>query len=234
MVAILKRELKAYFFSPIGYIFIGFFLLLSGFFFAATNLFTMTADMKQMFGNLSIVFLFLVPVLTMRLISEEKKTKTDQLLFTSPVSVTGIVLGKYLAAVSVFFVTLLITGAYPVILYFFSKPALGEILAGYLGFFLMGTSFIAVGLFISALTENQITAAVASFGTLLLLWLMDWVVPFIQNPYAVKALEWLSILRRFQDFVIGVLSLSPIIYYISFSAAFVFLTIRVLEKRRWS
>ncbi|MCG8499446.1 MAG: ABC transporter permease subunit [Firmicutes bacterium] len=234
MLAIFKRELKSYFYSPIGYIFVGFFLLLSGYFFATGNLMSGIADMKMVFGNLSIVFLFLVPILTMRLISEEKKSKTDQLLLTSPVSLTGVVIGKYLAAVAVFLISLLITGVYPIILYIFSSPSLGEILAGYLGFFLMGSAFIAIGLFISSMTENQVISAVASFGVLLLLWLIDMIVPFIQNPFIARAIEWLSILRRFQDFTLGILSLSPIVYYVSFSVAFVFLTVRVLEKRRWS
>ncbi len=234
MLAIFKRELKSYFYSPIGYIFVGFFLLLSGYFFATGNLMSLIADMKMVFGNLSIVFLFLVPILTMRLISEEKKSKTDQLLLTSPVSLTGVVIGKYLAAVAVFLISLLITGVYPIILYIFSSPSLGEILAGYLGFFLMGSAFIAIGLFISSMTENQVISAVASFGVLLLLWLIDMIVPFIQNPFIARAIEWLSILRRFQDFTLGILSLSPIVYYVSFSVAFVFLTVRVLEKRRWS
>jgi ABC-2 type transport system permease protein len=234
MIAVFKRELKSYFFSPIGYIFIGFFLLLSGYFFAAGNLMQGTADLKMIFGNMSIVFLFLVPILTMRLISEEMKSKTDQLLLTSPVSLTGIVVGKYLAALAVYFVSLLITFVYPAILFIYSKPAVGEILSGYLGFFLMGASFIAIGLFISSLTENQVISAVASFGVLLLLWLIDWIVPFVQNPFLGKAIGWFSILKRYEDFTLGILNLSPIVYYISFTSAFVFLTIRVLEKKRWS
>ncbi len=234
MLAIFKRELKAYFYSPIGYIFVGFFLLLSGYFFATDNLMHGIADIKMVFGSLNIIFLFLVPILTMRLLSEEMKNKTDQLLLTSPVSLIGIVVGKYLAAVAVFLISLIITGAYPIILYLFSSPALGEILGGYLGFFLMGAAFIAVGLFVSSLTENQVISAVATFGVLLLLWLMDMIVPFIQNRHIVSAVQWLSILQRFQDFTLGVLSLEPIVYYISFAVAFIFLTIRVLEKKRWS
>ncbi len=234
MVAVFKRELKSYFYSPIGYIFIGFFLLLSGYFFAAGNLMQGMADLKMIFGNMSIVFLFLVPILTMRLISEEMKSKTDQLLLTSPITLSGIVIGKYLAALAVYFISLLITFVYPIILFIYSKPAIGEILSGYLGFFLMGASFIAVGLFISSLTENQVISAVSSFGVLLLLWLIDWIVPFIQNPLIGKAIGWFSILKRFEDFTMGILNLSPIVYYISFTAAFVFLTVRVLEKKRWS
>lgn len=234
MIAIFKRELKSYFYSPIGYIFIGFFLLLAGYFFATSNLFLMISNITAVFGNLSIVFLFLVPVLTMRLLSEEKKTKTDQLLLTSPISLTEIVAGKYLAALCVYFISLLLTAIYPVILFIYSKPALGEILGTYLAFFLLGAAFISVGLFVSSLTESQVTSAVSSFGILLLLWVIDWIIPYIQNQLIAKVIGWFSVLSRFQDFVMGILNLNHIVYYISFTVAFIFLTIRVMEKRRWS
>lgn len=234
MLAVFKKELRAYFYSPIGYIFVGFFLLLSGYFFAVGNLMQEIADIKMVLGNISFIFLFLVPILTMRLISEEMKSKTDQLLLTSPVSLTGVVVGKYLAALAVFFISLLATATYPVILYLFSKPALGEILGGYLGFFLMGAAFISIGLFVSSMTENQVISAVSTFGVLLLLWLMDWITSFIQNPWIARAIEWLSVLKRFEKFSLGILSLSPIVYYISFILVFVFLTIRILERKRWS
>ncbi len=234
MISILKKEFKTYFYSPIAYVFIGFFLLLSGYFFATTNLFYGAADMKMVFGNMNIIFLFLTPILTMRLLSEEKRSKTDQLLITSPVNITGIVLGKYFAAVAVLLIALLITGIYPLILSIFGSPATAETLGGYLGFFFLGTSFIAIGLFISSLTESQITSAIVSFGVLIFLWVIDWIVPAVQNQFFANILEWLSILKRFQDFLIGVLNLTPILYYLTFSAIFIFLTIQVLEKRRWS
>lgn len=234
MWAVFKREVQSYFFSPLGYVIIGFFLLVSGFFFTANNIFPMNSSFNAVLGNTSFIFMMLVPILTMRLLSEEKKTKTDQMLITSPLSLTAIVLGKYLAAVSVFLTTLVISFVYPIILLTLGQPSVGEIVAGYIGFFLMGCTFISVGLFISALTENQITAATSTFGVLLLLWVIDWVVPNINNPAVVSTLEWLSVLKRFSSFMMGVLSPSPIIYYLSFSALFVFLTIRVIEKRRWS
>ena len=234
MIAIFKRELKSYFYSPIGYIFIGFFLLISGYFFATSNLFRMVSDIKLVFGNLSIVFLFLVPILTMRLLSDERRTKTDQLLLTSPVSLIDIVVGKYLAALAVYFISLLATGVYSIILFIYSKPALGEVLGVYVGFFLLGSAFIAIGLFVSSLTESQVTSAVASFGILLLLWVIDWIVPYIQNQFISKVIKWFSVLDRFQDFAMGILNLTHIVYYISFAVAFIFLTIRIMEKRRWS
>ena len=212
----------------------GFFLLLSGYFFAVSNVLRATVDMQTFFSNLCLVFLFLVPILTMRLISEEKKNRTDQLLFTSPVSLTGIVLGKYLAALFILLITLFITGIYTLILLIYSNPPMGEILSGYIGFFLLGACFISVGIFVSSLTENQVTSAVGSFAILILLWLADWIIPYVSNPTFIKILEWFSLLKRFEIFNMGILSLSNIVYFISFIIAFVFFTIRVLEKRRWS
>jgi ABC-2 type transport system permease protein len=234
MWAVYKREVKSYFLSPLGYVVMGFFLLVSGFFFTANNIFPMSSDFNAVLGNTSFIFMMLVPILTMRLLSEEKKTKTDQMLITSPLSLTAIVVGKYLAAVSVFLITLVVSFVYPIILLAFGQPSVGEMVSGYIGFFLMGCTFIAVGLFISALTENQITAATSTFGILLLLWVIDWVTPNINSPVVVSIVEWISVLKRFSNFMMGVLSPSPIIYYLSFTALFVFLTIRVIEKRRWS
>lgn len=288
MLAVFKRELRAYFTSSTGFIFMGFFLLLSGFFFAMTNLFPASPDYNAVLGSITFIFLIVVPILTMRLMPDDKRQRTDQLLFTSPTSLTGIVLGKYFAAVSVFVLTLLITCIYPIILSFFGNLATWEIVGGYIGFLLLGSAFISIGLFISTLTENQVIAAVITFSALLFMWILDWVTQglptdktsgiifagiialalgafvyfntrniyvgvattlvgaiiivltyFLADKYffdgfIVRAFEWFSLLKRYEEFQIGILSLSPIVYYITFSAAFVFLTIRVLEKRRWS
>ena len=235
MIAILKRELRSYFYSPIGYIFIGFFLLLSGFFFAGINLNNRITNMKYIFGNLTTIFLFLTPILTMRLIAEEKNSKTDQLLLTSPVNLTGIVFGKFFAALSVFVAALLITGIYPIIIIALKgNPPMGEILGAYLGFFLLGMSFISIGMFISALTENQLISAIATFGTLLILFIINWISGIFKSPIIATVIDWLSVVKRFDDFSGGLLGVRPVLYYLSFTAIFVFLTIRALESRRWS
>ena len=287
MLAVLRRELKAYYLSPTGYIFMGFFLLLSGFFFAFSNLFTASPSYLGVLGSITFIFLIVVPILTMRLLSEESRQKTDQLLLTSPLSVTGMVLGKYFAAVGVFLITLLITCIYPIILSFFGTIAVWEIVGGYVGFFLLGSAFIAGGLFVSSMTDNQVIAAVVTFSALLFLWILDWIIEglptdrvsgivfacllvagavalvyfSIRNIYVciavalvglgivavlyftneflfdgliVRVLEWFSLLKRYDNFTLGILSLSPIVYYISFSSIFVFLTVRMIEKRRWS
>jgi ABC-2 type transport system permease protein len=288
MLAIFRRELRAYFASPIGFVFVGFFILIAGVFFAISNLLSGNPGFTGVLSSLTFIFLFLVPILTMRLITEETRQKTDQLLITSPLSITGIVMGKYLAAVGVFVITLLITVLFPVIMSFYALLGLGwwEILGGYIGFLLMGCSFISIGLFFSSLTDNPLIAAMETFAALLLIWILDFVaqsvpadavsglvflaligaalvvvvffstrnrlaaaVTFVLAAAAVvllflfvrpmfsgliaKILSWFSLVKRYGDFSLGLLSLSPIVYYISFSGAFVFLTIRMIEKRRW-
>jgi len=288
MLAVFRRELRAYFSSPIGFVFVGFFILIAGVFFAISNLLRGNPNFTGVLSSLTFVFLFLVPILTMRLLTDETRQKTDQLLITSPLSITGIVMGKYLAAVGVFVITLLITVLFPVIMSFYALLGLGwwEILGGYIGFLLMGCAFISVGLFFSSLTDNQLIAAMETFAALLLIWILDFVAqsvpsdavsglvflaflgaglvalvffstrnvaaaaatfalaaaavvlafifarPFF-NGLIAKILGWFSLVKRYGDFTAGILSVSPIVYYISFSGAFVFLTVRMIEKRRW-
>jgi ABC-2 type transport system permease protein len=288
MLAVLRRELKAYFSSPIGFIFVGFFILLTGIFFATTNLIPADPDYTVVLASITSIFLVVVPILTMRLLPEEIRQRTDQLLITSPLSIIGIVLGKYLAAVGVFFLTLLITMVYPVMMSFFAVGGLAwwEILGCYIGFFLLGSAFIAVGLFFSSLTDNQLVAAAVTFAALLPMYLIDWFSRSIpadmvtglvflgivgaglvalvffttRSPIATaatgvaalvvllalarfrpmffqgllgKVLDWFSLLKRMEDFSMGILNLSAIVYYLLFSGAFVFLTVRMIEKKRW-
>ena len=174
MFAIFKKELKGYFQSPTGYIFLGFFLLLAGIFFALNNLMTGSPLFIGVLSNLTFTFLITVPVLTMRLLSEEQRHKTDVLLLTNPVGVTGIVLGKYFAAVVFFLIGLAVTVLFPIAMSFFGDLGGWEIVAGYIGFALLGCAFIAVGLFVSSMTENQVISAVTSFAALLFLWILDW------------------------------------------------------------
>jgi ABC-2 type transport system permease protein len=289
MLAVFRREIRAYLASILGYIVAGAFLVLAGIFFAFTNLLGGSPNFTGVLNTLSFVFLFVVPIFTMRLLAEDRRQKTDQLLITSPLSITAIVLGKYLAAIVFFLMILVVTVLYPVIMSFYALGGLGwwEILGGYIGFFLLGASFIAVGLFFSAITENQIVAAISTLGALLFIWILDpisqglptdpvsglvflavlgvllvvlmyfstrsvaaAVVTFVVAAVVVvllylfsrplfdgligNVLGWFSLVRRYNDFNLGLLSLSPVVYYVSFSGAFVFLSIRVIEKRRWA
>lgn len=287
MIAILKREFKFYFTSASGYIFMSVFLLISGIFFALSNLFTGSSYFNGVLQSTTFVFLILVPMITMKTLAEERNQRTDQLLLTSPVSLTGIVLGKYFAAVGLFLVTLLITFIYPVILSFFGSITIWEIAGNYIGFALLGAAFISIGVFVSSLTDNMVASAVGTFGALLLIWLISWMeqglpttaasgVGFAAllvviicaiihyaagNPYVtaiigaaggialaiiyifkkalyegfmVKFIGWFSLIKRYESFTMGILDLSAVVYYITFSAAFIFLTIQVLDRRRWN
>jgi ABC-2 type transport system permease protein len=288
MFAVFKRELRAYFSSPIGYVIIGGFLFLSGIFFAAANLLGASSEYNSLLSTMAFILLLVVPLLTMRLLTEETRQHTDQMLITSPLSVTAIVVGKYLAAVGVYLIILLVTVLFPVMMSFFSLLGLEwwKILGGYIGLFLLGSAFIAVGLFFSSLTESQIVAAFATFAALLVMWIIDaltsmvptgwlyglgfvviaaaalalivWlstrsiaataaaalvlgaaialVAVFKQSAYdglIARVMSWFSLLKRYEDFNLGILSLSPVVYYLSFSAAFVFLTVRMIDRKRW-
>lgn len=234
MLAVCKRELQSYFKTPIGYVFMGFFLLVGGLMFFFSNLASGSGNVASMLGQFTTILMFLVPVLTMRLFSEERKNKSEQLLLTSPLSLTSIVVGKFLAAVAVYFVTLLITGLYILIIGVYGKIYWGETLTSYLGFFLMGCCYIAVGVLVSSMTENQVSAAVATFAINFLLWVIDSVIYVVPVQFISDALAWLSLYQRYEVFTMAQLGFSGILYFISFCVVFLFLTVRVIDKRRWS
>jgi ABC-2 type transport system permease protein len=233
MMAIYEREFKAYFKSPVAYIVMGFFILLTSVFYYLGNIYTRSADLSSLFSSMGIFLLFIAPLLTMKSISEDRKSGTEVLLVTSSIKLHSIVLGKYLASLSVFLTMTLITLIYPIILAFYSQLSFYHIVGEYLGFIFLGASMLAVGVFASSLTENQITAAVISFVSLLIIMALQ---PFgvMVGGILSKILGWFSLFSRFDDFERGILDLRPIIYYLSFVFVFLFLTVRVLEKRSWS
>jgi len=232
MSAIFWKEVKSYFYSPIAYILIGLFILLTSIFFWPRLIYR-SADFNGVLGTMGFILLFIVPVLTMRILAEDRKNGTEVLLITSPVNLTGIVLGKYLASLFVFLVMTAITFIYPIILIAFGAPFTTQLVGGYAGFILLGASFISVGVFASSLTENQVVAVVISFVSLLIMWITDY-ISGLAGGFVSKVLNWFSLLSRYEDFNKGILGLSPVVYYISFVSVFIFLTVRVIEKRRWS
>lgn len=234
MKAIFKKEFRSYFMSPIGYIFVAVFTFLASMFFSSGILMSQQADISIMFSDINVIYLFLAALLTMRLLSEEKNKKTDQLLLSSPVSITQIVLGKYFAAMAVFGVTLIISLIYPAIMFRFGNPALSEVIGSYIGFILLWGAFISVGVFISSLTESQMIAGVFTFASLLLIYFISWFESSLNNPLAKKVVNWFSLLSRYSEFQSGILNIENIIYYISFIFVFLFLTVRVIDKRRYS
>lgn len=251
ILAITKKEIKTYFTSPIAYVAITVFLVLVGFFFysliwlfnsqslqmARNPYYYQQLNINQMvysplFHNISIILLLMLPLLTMRLFSEEKKIGTDELLYTSPISVNQIILGKYFASLTVLAVMLLFTGILSVFTFSYGNPELAPILSGYLGLFLMGAAFIAVGLFFSSLTENQIVSAVLTFGTLLLFWILNW-ASYSAGGMWRDVLNYLSFFQHFDDMTRGILDTTDIVYYLSFVFLGLFLTHSVIQSRRW-
>ena len=238
MNAVWKREWQAMFKTPIGYVFMGFFLLVSGYFFWGYNLSASSSDMSGFFDRIAYILVMFVPVLTMRLFSEERRNKTDQLLITSPMSIWEIVMGKFLAAASVLLATLVITLLYPAVIAVFGKLAVGMVLTSYLGCFLLGCVYIALGLLISSICENQLTAAIVTLVINILLQVLEYVPQMLVagSPFAFARyfLSWLSLSTRNMEFAVGLLSPSNILYLLSFAGVLLFLTVRVIEKRRWS
>lgn len=238
MLAVWKREFQNYFLTPIGYVFMTVFLLAGGVFFFLDNVLSQTNSLSTMFSDLIYVFMIIVPILTMRLLAEEKRSRTDQLLLTSPLSITSIVLGKFLAAVSVFFLSIVGTGFNLIVIISYGRVYWGIILTSYLGYFFLGCVYIAIGVLMSSLTENQVSAAVLTFGVILALQIIESIAPNLTLPDKLSFLttmgSWCSMYSRFYSFTAGMLSLANIIYFLSVMGVMLFLTIRVIDKRRWS
>ena len=233
MLSIWKRELQGYFYTPVGYVFMGVFLMLSSVIFYLTIMQSRSSDLLSFIGTMSYLWMLLCPVLTMRLLAEEKSKRTDQLLLTSPVSLPGIVLGKYLAAVTVMALTVLLTGLFVLIVAIYGQVYPGELLVGYLGFVLQGCAFIAPDLFISGCTSSQVTAVVAAFGANFVLWMLDLIQSAIRIDWVNGILSFFSLYERTEPFLMGQLSFASVGYDLSFAAAFILLTIHLLDARRY-
>lgn len=287
MLTILSKELKSYFYSITAYVFMGILLFLGGLFFVLNNVLAQSPAYSIVLSGLTFIIIFTIPIITMKSLSEESRNKTDQLLLTSPQSIMNIIIGKYLAAVILFAVTLLTTVLFPFMIAPFGTLAIGEITAIYIGVFMVGCCFIAIGIFISSLTENLVVSAVGSIGVNLCIWIIDWiktglpadaasglgfliiiililaaVLYYFTNSFMLSLIisivgivisvivyfskstlfegliseivGWFSILERHQPFTMGIISINSILYFISFSFICVFMTVRVIEKKRWN
>lgn len=230
--AIAQRELKAYFGSPIAYVVTALFLVIAGFFFWLSLVNTREATLRYVLNTLGVVFLFLSPALSMRLLAEEQRTGTIELLLTNPVRDAELVLGKYLASLLMLLAMLAPTLYYPFLLSLYGRPDQGPILSGYLGIFLLGAAFLAVGLLASSLTQNQIVAAVLTFGVLLVVWLSDAISNFARGPVG-DVFRYLSAASHFSDFPRGVISSTDVVYFVSVIVGCLFATVVSLQTRRW-
>jgi ABC-2 type transport system permease protein len=250
ILAIAHKELRSYFASPIGYIVIGFWALLYGFFFVAIMRFfagqSMQAGLmggaqsmnvnqqliRPLLQNVTVVVLFLMPMITMRTYAEEKRSGTIELLLTSPITDFEIVMGKFLGAMGLYAAMLAVTVFHIGVLYLYGRPEWKPILTSYVGLLLFGGCFISVGLFISSLSKNQIVAAAVTFSVFLLLWVITWIGSFI-GPTGEKITTYLSIVDHFDDFTKGVIDTTHLVYYLSFITFGLFLTAKSVDSERW-
>ena len=244
MIAIFKKEFRSLFLTPMGYIILFVFSLFSGIVFLTTAIGSGYSDMTSFFSSMLIFVAFTISILCMKFFSEERKTKTEQLLLTAPVNLTDIVLGKFLAGLAVYLLCICETFVLTGIMGFVGEPDWGVIFVSYIGYILLGAALISIGIFFSSITQNQIIAAIVTLLVFIGLMLSANLINYLASLLATigKGLELiltslfnvLPIFDRYSEFAYGILNISTIIYYLSIVVIFLFLTTRVLEKRRWS
>ena len=249
ILAIAQKELRGYFASPIGYIIVGFFTFLYGYFFVVMLNYFMSQSMQMgqmgamsqninemmirpLMQNVTVILLFVMPAITMRTYSEEKRSGTIELLLTSPVTDLQIILGKFLGALALYGVMLGVTLIHVAVLFIYGNPEWRTIATGYLGLLLLGGSFISMGLLVSSLTKNQVVAAVVTFALLLFFWIISWIGTF-SSPTINQLTTYLSIIDHGEDFWKGVIDTSHLIYYSSFITFGLFLTAKSVDSERW-
>lgn len=234
MFAVYKKEMRSYFATPIGYIFIGIFLALAGALFSFCTIQKLEESDTALYFNLMLyAFVIIIPLLTMKSFSDERKQRTEQLLLTSPIKLSAMVGAKFLAAYTMFALTFLVSCLNFLLLGKYGTPSGGILFGNIISILLVGAAFIAVGIFVSSLTESQLVAAFGTIGILLLLLLVSLANQFIDTEFIRVILSWISIFSRFQQFTYGQFSFASIVYYASIAFIFLFLTVRVYEKRRW-
>ena len=222
MLTIFKRDFLAYFRTPVGYVFMSVFLTLSGLIFYLYNL------------QLTLLVMLLCPLLVMRLICEDRQKRTDQLVLTSPVSIGGMVLGKYLSAAAVMIITIALTNVYTLVIAVGGRVYPGEWFVGYLGFTLQSLSFLSLDLFVTCFAKNQMTGAVTAFAANFLLWMADMLAANLSVGWLSTALNFVSLYDRYEPFRLGQLSYSGVLFFVTFIACCLVAAVRVLDARRFS
>ena len=235
MLAIYKKELRSYFTGVIGYVFLVVFLAVAGVVFSYTTLFAMSSDVTAYYTFMLIFSAIILPILTMKSFSEEKKMRTEQLLLTAPVSLTSMVLGKFLACFTIFGGATVFTSLYFLVLIPYAPLKTALLIGNAIALLLVGGVFISIGLFISSLTENQLSAAVGTIAIILALLGVGLLTSLIPTDYTIRfILDAISVFTRFQTFTNGYFDLASVVYYLSVCAVFIFLTIRVYDRRRYN
>ncbi|NMA37861.1 MAG: ABC transporter permease subunit [Papillibacter sp.] len=234
MSAILKRDLQSYFTSPLGYVFMAAYLVIMNAAFYVTTIMTGKNNLVNVYSIMMYALMILVPILTMRTFSEDYKQRTDQLLLTSPVKPIGIVLGKFLAAYLVFLFSLIFTVLQVLIVSAVGNVNMAVVFGNYIAILSVASVYIAIGVFVSSLTESQLVAAIATLAINVALLLFDFAYELINLSWVRSIIYWVSLYRRYNTFYVGVFSVADFFYYLSAAAVFIFLTVRILEKKRWS
>ena len=249
MSAVFRREFKTYFTSPLGYVILAVLFVFAGYFFYNINMLVSytynsyyqvvpvypVASLANVFGILqTIVMLLVAPIISMRLFSEDKRQKTDQALFTAPTGLTGIVVGKFLAAVLMFAIGLSITLVYGFIISLEASPDWVVILGNYFGLLMLGSLVIAIGMMFSAMTESQFVAAIGTFAVSLILLFTDSIAGSVgELSWLAAVFQFLSLSTRYQPFTYGLIRYENIVFFLSMQALFVFITVRLLDRKRW-
>jgi len=232
MLAICRKELQMYFYSPTAYVAFAFYFLISGYFFSVSFIGYMTTDVRLLFGNIMVVYLFVIPLLTMRLVSDELRQGTDELLLTSPASITEIIGGKFLAALTVQLTLVVVSLIYPWIMSAYGPIDQPVLWLSYLSLFLLGATMMAIGLFASTLSAHQMVSGIVAFAMLLILWMIDWLGDSILVS-AKDALQKFSIVGRTSNLQKGVFDLPDVLFYVTLIVVFLVLSVQVLERKRW-
>lgn len=234
MGAILKRELSSYFNSAIAYVVMSVFFFFSGYFFYIICLENSSASLSYVFSNMFIIILLLIPIITMKSFSEEKRQKTDQALLTSPASLAEIVLGKFFGAFLLYAICCSIFLVYALVIAAFTTPEWSSIFGTLIGLLLLGASLIAIDIFISSLTESMIISAIVSIGAGLLIYMLSTFTNFISVEWISTVLGKIDFVNYYTEFTYGKLNIANVVFFVSVTGLFLFFTDRVLEKRRWS
>ena len=235
MLAIFKREMRSYFTGVIGYVFLVLFLAIGGLLFCYTTLYSMSSSTSSYFLLMLLFSAVVLPLLTMKSFSEERKLKTEQLLLTAPVSIPSMVLGKFLASYVIFAGALVFNSLYFLVLLPYAQVKIATLIGSLIALLLVGLVFIAIGLFVSSLTENQLTAAIGTIAIIIVLLAIGLVNSLIPSDYAIRfVFDAISIFTRFQNFTNGIFDVASFIYYISVAAVFLYLTIRIYDRRRYN
>ncbi len=235
MLAVFKKEMRSYFTGVIGYVFLVLYLTMGGAVFCYTTIFSMSADVTPFYTYMMLASGVILPLLTMKSFSEERKIKTEQLLLTSPVSITGMVLGKFLAACVLFVSCMLLTSLYFLFLLPYAVLKFTVLLGNFVAILLVGMVFIAIGIFVSSLTENQLAAAIGTIAIILVFLLIGLFSSLLPSTYWLRyVLDFISVFSRFQGFTNGYFDLASAFYYISVGAIFIYLTVRIYDRRRYN